>query len=302
MTDEEYPPVAQCLPVMTLGMATLADLQRWIADELPGSEYLPLAALAMGEAAFAPWTTKEQLRLTGRMATWAYVLDDYVEREITELDQLDELFERLNTIVRTSRADNATPMLAALSRWQAEFSQLPDYPPLADLWAEMFDATLRGHRYDWVVGWARARGEDPDTSVEEYLEHHDSIALGQVHVPRWIVYGGSELPKHVDVLVPSLNDVSVAVRLANDLATISRERDQAGQNNLLMYDVSVEWVQDELANRMAAVRQRLAPLLADDYLPAVGLIRLAEWCVGFYAMQDLRVTTALSQPPGRTGV
>jgi len=98
--------------------------------------------------------------------------------------------------------------------------------------------------------------------------------------------------------------VSVATRLANDLATIARERDEAGANNVLMYGVSDDWVRDEIAARMTAVHDRLAPLTAANYLPAVGLVRIAEWSVGIYARHDMRLATTVSQAvsqPAPTG-
>jgi hypothetical protein len=288
MTDG-FPPAGQCAPLVKLGSATLADLRRWTAEQLPGFEYLPLTAIAFGEAVIGPWATADQLALTGRTAAWAYALDDHVEREVADLAELDEFLDRCNAVVRTGRPDDGNPLLASLSVCQRELARLPGYPALASLWERKFDAGLRGQRYDWVVGWAREMGTAAESGVEEYLEHADSISIGQVHLPRWVSYGGDELPKRLDVLVPALDDVTVATRLANDLATISRERDEPGQNNVLMYGVSPSWVRDEIADRLTAVRQRLAPLVAEDFLPAVGLVRLAEWSVGIYARNDMRV-------------
>jgi hypothetical protein len=300
MTDGPFAPAGQCVPVALLGSATLADLQRWTAEQLPGFEYLPLAAIAFGEGVIAPWAHATDLRLTGRMAVWAYALDDYVEREISELAALDEFFDRCTAIVHTGQPDGGHPLLTCLSAWQAEIAALPGYPALAATWEQKFDSCLRGHRYDWVVGWARERGEPVESDVDEYLDNADSSAIGQVHVPRWIAYGGAELPDRLDVLLPALADASVATRLANDLATIARERDEAGANNVLMYGVSQDWVRDELAARLTAVRQRLAPLVAEDFRPAVGVVRMAEWSVGIYARNDMRlaalVSPTVSQP------
>ena len=125
--------------------------------------------------------------------------------------------------------------------------------------------------------------------MDEYLDHADSISLWLVNLPRWVAYGGRDLPAHRDVLVSAVDDLSVAVRLANDLATIDRERNEPGQNNILMYDgVSQAWVRQRLTDRLASMWRRLAPLLADEFLPAVGVVRLSEWAMGSYRGADLR--------------
>ncbi len=113
-------------------------------------------------------------------------------------------------------------------------------------------------------------------------------------MPRWIAYGGAELPDRLDVLLPALHDASLATRLANDLATMARERDEPGANNVLMYGVTQDWVRDELTARLTAVRQRLAPLVEENFLPAVGVVRMAEWSVGIYARNDMRLAAAVS--------
>lgn len=305
MTDGPFAPAGRCVPIALLGSATLADLQRWTAEQLPGLEYLPLAAIAFGEGVIAPWAHAKDLRLTGRMAVWAYALDDFVEREVSEVGELDAFFARCNAVVHTGQRDDGHPLLACLSTWQEEAAALPGYPALATVWADEFASCLRGHRYDWVVGWARERGEPTGSDVGEYLDHADSSAIGQVHVPRWIAYGGAELPDRLDVLLPALHDASLATRLANDLATMARERDEPGANNVLMYGVTQDWVRDELTARLTAVRQRLASLVEENFLPAVGVVRMAEWSVGIYARNDMRLAAAVSQTvsqtAGRTG-
>jgi len=285
MTDTMFPPVDQCVSVMRLGLEALGDLERWMAKEHPGYGGRTMAAIAFSEAGIGPWATGEQLRLPTRMAMWVIVLDDYIEQEISERDTLDELVDRCNAVVRTGRHDDSHPLLASLSGWQREAVELPRYPALSSLWEKAVAATLDGYRYNWVAGWARTKGTTPPgltMDVEEYLAHIGSSAINQVHLPRFLTFGSDTLLDNLEVLLLALEDTHVVCRLANDLGTISRERDQPGQNNILMYGVSEDWVRDLLDSRLASVRSRLAPLVADGDLDAVGVLRLAEWCYGQY--------------------
>jgi hypothetical protein len=290
--DRRYPSAAQSAPVAVLGIRALADLQRWTAATLPDQLTAPLPIIAFCEAMVHPWARADQLRLPGRMAVWVCALDDHLERDITELDELDQFIDRCNTIVRTGRRDEGNPLLASLSGWQRELAGSPNYPALAELWVDKFATCLRAMRYDWVVGAARANGTGSTSTVEEYLANADSISVWQVHLPRWTSSCGPELADHLDVLVPALDDIAVVGRLANDLASFARERLDPRENNVLMYDVSPGWVRAEIDRRLDGVRRRLAGLVAQDHRPAIGLQRLAEWIDGIYAGNDPRISSS----------
>lgn len=291
MTDATIPPVDECVSVMHKGLAALGDLERWMAKEHPGYASRTMAAIAFSEAGIGPWATAEQLRLPTLMAMWVIVLDDYMEQELTDLDQLDkldEVLDRCNAVVRTGQRDDSHPLTASLSGWQQEAAELPLYPALSSLWEKSVARTLDGYRYNWIAGLARDRGTTPPgftMDVDEYLAHIGSSAIGQVHVPRWLTYGEDTLLEHLDVLLPALEDTHVVCRLSNDLGTIARELSQPGRghNNILMYDgVTEEWVRDLLASKMASIRGHLGPLLADGNRDAICVVRLAEWCVQQY--------------------
>jgi catabolite regulation protein CreA len=298
VTDRQYPPVAQYLPVAMSVMRALADLQRWTVAELPDQLGAQLSVIALTESVVHPWASAEAIFLSGRMAVWVCAIDDHIERDVTELDKLDEFIDRCNAVVRTGRRDDSHPLLASLSGWQRELACWPDYSALAELWERKFAACMRAMRYDWVVGLARANGTGTTSTVAEYLDNADSISVWQVHLPCWVSAGGATLVDHLDVLVPALDDIAVACRLANDLASYARERADPRENNVLMYGVSPDWVRTEIERRLDAVRKRLARLVAEDYLPAVGLVRRAEWAVGLYARADLHVSPA---PANRSG-
>ena len=290
VTDTLYPPAAQCPSMGMLTLRVLDDLQRWAAAELPDHPDVPLAFVALGESVALPWSEPGQLRLSGRMAVWICAADDHVERDVTNLAELDDFIARCDAVVRTGRPDDSHPLVACLSGWQRDLAAEPLYPALARLWENTFTGWLEAMRYDWVVGHARAGGADITSTVDEYLANAASISVWQVQLPRWVASGCAELVGHLDVLTPAVDDVTVACRLANDLAGYARERTDPRENNVLMYGVSPDWVRTEIDNRMAAVRARLAGLLARDFLPAVGLLRLAEWTVGIYARTDPRVS------------
>ncbi len=301
--SEVYPSAAECVPIGALVLRTLSDLERWAAEHLPSFPGLPLASMALGEAVMGPWATAEQLRPCGRVAVWTYAIDDHVEHDVTSAAELDDLFDRCRAVVCTGRRDDGHPVLASLSGLQATLAAQPLYPALATLWERRFDACLRAMRYDWIVGRRREDHAGPVSSIDEYLANADSILIWMVHLPRWIVYGDPGLTDRLDILIPALEDVTVAVRLANDLSTYVWEKQEKGQNNVLMHGASPDWVRAEISARMESVRQRMAPLAAEGFRPAVGVLRLAEWSVGIYALTDLRLTKHdLPQPVEPSGV
>ncbi|QUQ68338.1 terpene synthase family protein [Kutzneria sp. CA-103260] len=284
MTAQGFPSAAQCVPIAMRSLGVLADLRSWLAGPAAGLENLPIEAMAISAATIAPWRSVGQLRAVARMYVWTYALDDHVEQAVTSLPELDDLFARCLNVVRTNQPDTSHPLLTALSSCQRDLSAQPLYPALAELWAAKFADDLKAVRYDWLV----SRGEIPRTDIRDYLDHASSVTLWMNHFPLWATAADADLIDHLDALVSSLDDLTVVVRLANDLATFHRES-RTGDNNILMYPgVSPAQVRTELARRAESATARLSALVDRDFAPAVELIRLLEWSTVFYSCGDFR--------------
>lgn len=284
MTAQEFPSAARCVPIAMRSLGVLADLRSWLAGPAAGLRNLPIEAMAISAATIAPWRSVAQLRAVARMYVWTYALDDHVEQVVASLPELDDLFARCLAIVHTGRSDTSHPILTALSSCQQDLSAQPLYPALADLWAAKFASDLEAVRYDWLV----SRGDIPRTDIRDYLDHASSVTLWMNHFPLWATADDAALLDHLDVLVSAVDDLTVVVRLANDLATFHRES-RAGDNNILMYPgVTPAQVRTELARRAESATRRLSTLLDRDFPPAVELIRLLEWSTVFYSCGDFR--------------
>lgn len=292
MSSDAYvsrlPPVSPYVTVTVNALRVLADLRSWAATRLPRPQTLPLEAMALSAAVISPWCSADQVRPSARLCAWAYALDDYAEQDAATLTELDHLLTRCETIAETGTPDTGHPLLAALSECVAVLKRQPLYSHLAPLWVERFRKDMRGVRYDWTTARARREPAGDASCIEEYLDHADSILVWTPHLARWICHGDNQLLNHLDVLIPALDDKTVAVRLANDLATIPRERAERDQNNILMYGASPAWVRAEVSRRTDSVRSCLAPLVAAGQPTAIELLRSVEWAVGFYAVADFR--------------
>lgn len=286
-TDDPYPAAAQCAPIAVLAMKVLADLRAWAAEYPRILQAVPMESQAISAATISPWRGAGQLRLPARMYVWAYAMDDHVEQNVQSLDELDDLFGRCDAIIRSGGHDDSHPLLAALSGWQSELARYPLYPRLASLWAGKFAETLRGERYDWIAGRARDRGEGPSDPAE-YLSHAASVNVFLTHFPYWGTSDQVDLLDNLAVLTSALEETEVAIRLANDLATFERERTEPGQNNILMYDTSRQWVHGELVRHAQTARHLLDPLTAAGFRPATELLRLLDWSITFYNGADFR--------------
>lgn len=286
LTDHPFPSAAKCAPIALLALELLADLRAWAAEYPQILRAVPMEALAISAATISPWRSGDQLRLPARMYAWAYALDDHVEQNVQSLGELDDLFGRCNAVVAGGQ-DDGHPLLAALSGWQSALARYPLYPQLAGLWAERFAEALAGERYDWVAGRARDDGNGP-SDPEEYLRYAASCNTWITHFPRWATSSRSDLLDSVPVLDSAMLEIEVAVRLANDLATFRREQAEPGQNNILMYDTTPQWVRGELARRSETARRLLNPLADSRFPPATEVLRLLDWSVTFYSGGDLR--------------
>ncbi|MFE8912137.1 terpene synthase family protein [Streptomyces globisporus] len=298
--DLALPSAAQCVPVTVLALKVLADLRSWAAEHPQVLGATPIEALAISTAAISPWRGAGELRLSARMYVWAYALDDHVEQNVRSLDELDDLFGRCEAVVRGGGRDDSHPLLASLSGWQSELERAPHYPKLAGLWGDRFAEALRGERYDWTAGLARDRGEGP-SDPQEYLTYAASSNAWITHFPRWATSDRDDLVENLPLLDSALETIEVAVRLSNDLATFERERAEPGQNNILMYDTSPAWVQDELDRRSREAREQLDPSATAGFAPAAELLRLLDWSVTFYSGADFRGWGSDRDLPGESG-
>jgi hypothetical protein len=276
------PRADELAPFAVLALRLLADLRAWSAGYGPDVADKPLEAMALSAAAIAPWSDAGALRLAARSAVWLYAVDDLVDVRARSLADVDHVVERCVSVARGGPRDDSHPVFAALCDLQRELEGKPLYGALSALWAQKFESCMRGMRYAWQVG----RGELAQPSIGQYLEHADSILKWITVITFWGGTAGPDLPRHLDVLVPGANEASVAIRLANDLATAARERREAVANATSL--ASPDWIRAELGRRRGRLHRRLGPLLAEGYRPALILTRSVDWAMGFYGLADFR--------------
>lgn len=285
-TDVEFggdPSGKGCAHVAALGLALLADSRNWMAAQSPQFRAVPVEAMAFSCACVSPWRTPPEVAPCVRMCLWICAFDDYIEQ--SGLAEVDEMMRRCASVVRGDGPDDSHWLLTALSSWQQDLVSKPLYPALAGLWLEKFESMLRSMRYGWTAG---RRAQRDQSGVKDYLAHADSVGIWITVLPRWITYGDSAVLDHLDVLVPALGDYVVASRLANDLASFSREHDQPGNDNILMYGVSRDWVKSEIGRRADKAVQRLADLVTAQVGAAVELLREVEYAMTFYSLGEFR--------------
>jgi hypothetical protein len=277
-------PSAQgCAQLIALGLALIADAHNWMAAQSPQFRAVPVEAMGFSCAAVSPWRTPAELSPVLRMYLWICAFDDYVEQ--AGLDQVDDMLWRCSDVVAGNGRDDSHWLLSALWNWQQDLASRPLYPALAGLWVEKFDSMLESMRHEWTAAQSAQRNP---SGVDEYLAHADSVAAWVTVLPRWITYGGTAVLEHLDLLVAAMGDYVVANRLANDLASFSRERDQPATDNVLLYQVSPDWVKREIARRTDAAARRLARLVSARVLPAVELMRELEYATAFYSIAEFR--------------
>jgi hypothetical protein len=220
------------------------------------------------------------------MCIWATAIDDCVEQDVTELAKLDEVFDRCSAIVRGGVPSDDSWLLTALYSLQQDLACRPLYPALANLWVGKFESFLRSTHHEWVAGRSPRRDL---SGVNDYLEHSDNVAAWITHLTRWITYGDATIVENLDTLTAALAESVVAIRLANDLATFSRECEEHGHDNILMYEISADWVENQISLRTEKAAELLADLIAKSFVPAVELLRELEYAVTFYSIADFRV-------------
>lgn len=213
--------------------ALCADLRQW-ARMVPGhADDRMVERLSAIVAAVAPRLPPARLALLARYALWAVLLDDRLDAPAADPDRLRDLRDRVRDVLGTGGAPGDDRLCAALADLVARFRAAGGDPALLEAFtAALRDAVRAG--VDQAVLHQQVRaGRRPPPAVGEYLVtatrdvNYRSFAYA-VTLLTGARPGGAALQAIDRALTPA----SRAVRLANDLRSVHRDR-AAGRFNVL---------------------------------------------------------------------
>lgn len=233
----------------------------------------------------APHLATDRLTLLVRYALWSVVLDDRIDTPPPR-----PATRRATTAAGTPDPDPLPTTLGGILR------HLSHYDPTGVAWTRcartLREAITDGTRHR-RLGQAVVAGTRPPPTAEEYL----AVAARTVNYLSFAyallaVTGFTLAPSHVDRLAPALRHAAYAIRLANDLRSVERDRATGALNVLALYTadhtaVTPRWVRQEItrhcrAHDHALTRRHTQPPVAR------ALRRSLRTSLALYQLADLR--------------
>lgn len=248
-------------------------------------------SLCLVIAAIAPALRYDRLALLARYAGWTIRLDDRLDRpdpDPADLRELRDAVAAVTAAAEPGRPAPADPVVRELARLLAELAGLDRSggAALARLRAELRSAVASGVQHA-LLGQAVTTGRAPPPAAEAYL----ATAARTVNYRSFgyallALIGGDPLGTAVD---RALWHAAEAVRLANDLRSLDRDRAEATLNVLWLRTatgdrVTGRWVRTAIDRRVRAHDWALA----STDRPGRVLTRSLHVSVGLYRLGDLR--------------
>lgn len=284
-----WPTAAQSVPMQILALEVLGDLRDWTSrhGECFTTGYLETTAMA--HAFSAPWSAAQDLAPATRMSVWLFTVDDLMDKQLTELSEVEELIEMYITTLDGTIPASPDPLCQALSELSLHLQKGPLYPAIGPLWHRAIRELLAIWRWEWL-----AAREDPGSAgaptLDQYLGNADSVAIRPILLANWIWTGAPDLPWYLAVLTTALAECASAIRLANDLATGPREQAEGHVLNALALGASPDWVRTRIRHHASRFHAAIRPLTAAAIPSAIAFARLTDWLQLFYQHSDLRRT------------
>ena len=255
-------------------------------------------------AAIAPRLRYDRMAVLARYARWSILLDDRLDRPEADPHELAELAGAVAAVTagrpapRPPGSAAADPVPELLSGILAELAELAGLAPagagVGRVGAELRDAVASGVAHA-LLGRAVAAGQQPAPTAGQYLVvaartvNYRSFGYALLALAgTGPAAGGRAAAAAVD---RALWHGAGAVRLANDLRSVGRDRSEATLNLLCLrtrsgVEVTAEEVRAAIDRRVRAHDLVLA--LAGPATPARLLGRCLRLSVGLYRLGDLR--------------
>lgn len=295
--------LAELDPAERVGIFTLAEqvsgrVQEW-ARPYGVFEAQRFATTGLTMAAAAPWVPVEALATMAALTLWIFTVDDWLDRGVLAPAERRARVGEYAAVAAGAGPPGRDPLARALCDIGRELAARPLWGALAPVWATACRAMLTGMVAECEAG-ERVRAGGAWPSLRTYMEHGvESIGVRLYLVGAWAVVGGPGTAARLPQLRRLARSAGRALRLANDLRTLPRER-QEGNANVLLVLGRAGWPAEaaEAHVRQWAARCVRRTLAAAGRLagePAAALTaRVCRFAVDFYDEHDFHTV-----PQGR---
>lgn len=263
----------------------------WPDSLRPGDALCHQVSLVV--AAVAPHLPPPRLALLVRHALWSFLLDDRFDKSGVGLDALEQLQREVAAVVAGRPAAAVDPLATELAALRDRLSPYDRSGGLLPRFDAAVGAAVTGHVRHTRLARAVAGGMATLPTAERYL----AVAADSVNY-RSFAYAllALDAPPYgaaLDRLEPALDQASYAVRLANDLASMARDRSEATLNVLRLHTangapVTRAWTRGALRQRLRHHAEALPRERERDLaVPARTLARSLDVTVRLYRLTDL---------------
>ena len=220
-----------------------------------------MRGLATVVAVSASGLEHRDLATLTKLGAWICAFDDMVDDSDVTDDELSLRIAQYEQLICDRECPELAfdPIAQVLSTVLNALSSAPLGRPLWPLLASQLVAACHAMQWERSAAAARARGKR--TPLDVYLQHGaDSICVGFVVTAAAMLIGEPATLSQVPALQVAQRHSAMAVRIANDLATWSREKTEAFASNALAFagEESIVPLRDRIETELRALSFTLA--------------------------------------------
>lgn len=302
----------QKLRVFDLTTRASRELHRW-ATRYPLIRRVRVWPLSLSVAAAAPFATADALVTMARMSLWVFTIDDLFDEETVPFAELTRRVTRYREILAggnlTGQRERNT-LAVALHDIRQDLSRYDLFPALQAEWAAAvtgtLDAMMREHHWRSLY---RTSSDGPNLpSYQMYLDDGLFSIGGPPHI--WttlIAIGDQSILQHLELLQAMEREVSLCIRLANDLQSYKKEIAEGKINAIVIRqqealalgyspEAALERACDIVRQEMLAGLERCAQLQNRTRTatgqPEQAIADIARFVCDFYVHHDYHTFTA----------
>ncbi|WP_433334435.1 terpene synthase family protein [Spirillospora sp. CA-294931] len=247
------------------------------------------AKLAGAVAAGEPELDAPRLRTHALTSLWIFAVDWVIDHEATTAAEVED------TVSRCLRAaDGHVPapddaLARFLDELRRDLSKHSAFARLGSVWRDELRRMLEAMNREWHWNALREGSSErggteavASPTLDQYLDNADNFGSTWSNVAHWIALGDPGVLARLEEMLVVSRRVQQVLRLANDLATIDRDRGQWDDLNVLLIGVGRPAVDQKISELAGDCHRLLASLLADCPRGAAFLRRQLEFSTAYY--------------------